>query len=209
MMQEINIKNRKMRAFYKNIEKSNTNLILLKNGDRKEGFIRKLVFYLHKNKKADDCIIISEKDFFCHDFPYSENNIFYKYDENIIKNLKYNQKRLCIILNNYYKLEDKYIFDLMINSQKYNILFFVILAYPIKFISSHNIAKIFDYILLFDDDCVVNQKIIYEYYAYMFPTFEVFHKLFFYLKYVEFIMINNKHTSHNICDIVSLYNILK
>jgi len=104
--------------------------------------------------------------------------------------------------------KDKWILELLQNGRHYHILYILTMQFSLGI--SPELRSNFDYIFLCGEDFITNQKRLYEHYAGMFPSFEVFKKVFYAVTDDYGIMVlNNKKRSKNIIDKVFWYKAIE
>ena len=101
--------------------------------------------------------------------------------------------------------EDSMISELLFNGYHYHISYLLTMQYPLDIKPA--IRCNFDYIFLFKDENLSNQKRIYEHYAGIFPNFEVFRQVFLQLTSDGCMVIINIGNG-NIFDKVMHYKII-
>lgn len=72
--------------------------------------------------------------------------------------------------------KSEYIKTIFFNNRNYNILFITVVQYPL--LMPPAIRSNIDYVFIFRDNYIQNQKKIYKYYADMIPSFELFSRFF-------------------------------
>ena len=100
--------------------------------------------------------------------------------------------------------KDPNIAEMFFNGRHHNIMFILSMQFPLGI--KPELRGNFDYIFLLSEDFLCNQKRLYEHYAGMFPSFEVFRKVF--TETTEnfgCMVIDNKSHSKNIQDKVFWY----
>lgn len=218
------------------IQINSHNLIIIKNGDRKDYFMIDIIKNIYNLSKIDNYIIFSAKEksgkYSYYEDIIPRKNIFYLLDENIIDNIIDKQKKsieensnekLCIIFDiclysNKIWDDKPTLLDFLINAKKYNITYFITVSFPLSF--KPEIRNNFDHIFVFSSDTVSRQKRIYEHYCnkYIIHNFKFFYKLFNQITSDYYCMIidnssnqcnNNNDDNHNDISDVQLKNIFK
>lgn len=179
---------------YNDIIDNNSNLYIGRNGDYKCTYIKNFIYHAHNKKNIDGVYVFSPRDkigsFYSSFLP--EENIFFEFDirtiEKILDKQKYYKKtnkknKILIILDDClsynkrnYILSHPIFREFAINAKKYDITYFLMMQYPIEL--DLELRTSFDYIFLFDDYTVANQKKLHKYYFSNFETFEEFRKIF-------------------------------
>lgn len=96
-------------------------------------------------------------------------------------------------------INDPNLVEILYNGRHYKLTQLVLVPYPLGF--RPEIRANFDYVFLFGDDLCSNQKRIYDHYAGMFPSFNVFREVFNeYTKDYGAIVIDNKCKSDILTD---------
>jgi hypothetical protein len=131
---------------------------------------------------------------------YPSSYIYYSYDSSILGNIFYRQG-LMIDKNKERKLQrkklvdtrvmlvmddclaqkslwakDQNILELMQNGRHYHITYMLTMQYSLGI--SPELRSNFDYIFLLGEDMINNRKKLYDHYAGMFPSFDIFQKVF-------------------------------
>lgn len=100
--------------------------------------------------------------------------------------------------------KDKNITELFFNGRHHHISFILIMQYSVGI--KPEMRSNFDYIFLLAEDIISNRKRLYEHYAGMFPTFDIFQQVFSDITEDYGIMvINNRSHSKDISDKVFWY----
>jgi len=73
-------------------------------------------------------------------------------------------------------LKDETIMEIFMNGRHYDIMYMLTMQFPLGI--PPELRSNFDYIFILGEDFISNQKRIYEHYAGMFPSFELFQKVF-------------------------------
>ena len=101
-------------------------------------------------------------------------------------------------------LKDPNILELFFNGRHHHISFILTMQYSVGI--PPEMRSNFDYVFLLAEDTISNQKRLYEHYAGMFPTFDIFRQVFADITENYGIMvINNRVHSKNITDKVFWY----
>lgn len=101
-------------------------------------------------------------------------------------------------------LKDPNILELFFNGRHHHISFILTMQYSVGI--PPEMRSNFDYIFLLAEDTISNRKRLYEHYAGMFPTFDVFQQVFTDLtENYGMMVINNRVHSKNITDKVFWY----
>ena len=95
--------------------------------------------------------------------------------------------------------------ELLFNGRHYHVSYLLTMQYPLGI--KPELRCNFDYIFLFKDESLSNQKRMYEYYAGIFPNFESFRQVFLQLTSDGCMVIINRG-SNNIFDTVMHYKII-
>lgn len=122
--------------------------------------------------------------FYSNSFP--ESDINYKYDSALTFGLLQRQKDMIkehvfLLMDDCLTSKKEWINDesfntILLNGQSCQITRILTMQYPLGI--NHEFRSSFNYIFLFWDDNVDNQKRLYDYYAHVFPTFDIFQKVF-------------------------------
>lgn len=173
--------------------------MVAKRGSGKSWLVRDL---LHKKRDIPGGIIIAPTDKLSgfYDEMYPSSYIYYEYDSSILGNLFYRQQlvidknkvrkannkkpldtRSMLIMDDCLAqkstwLKDQNILELMQNGRHYHIMYILTMQYSLGI--SPELRSNFDYIFLLGEDIINNRKKLYDHYAGMFPTFEIFQKFF-------------------------------
>jgi hypothetical protein len=101
-------------------------------------------------------------------------------------------------------LKDPNILELFFNGRHHHISFILTMQYAVGI--PPEMRSNFDYIFLLAEDTISNRKRLYEHYAGMFPTFDIFQQVFTDLtENYGMMVINNRVHSKNITDKVFWY----
>jgi hypothetical protein len=105
----------------------------------------------------------------------------------------------CLADSNEWK-KDQSMLDLFYNGRHSDITFILTMQYPLGI--GPSLRSNIDYIFLLATDFVKIQKIIYENYAGMFPTFKSFKEVYSQIteNYGAMVIVNRGHPSRDICD---------
>jgi hypothetical protein len=206
-------------------------LMISKRGDGKKIFIHNILN--HFKQKSSVRIIISPSDkminFYTDYLP--ESCIYYELKPEIIQNLlerqiwiikkakerkkqgKYTNTKAFIIMDDCLSSKgdwekEQSVSTLLFNNRLYHITFLLTMQYPMEI--KPELKANFDYIFLFNDDAISNQKRIYEHYAGIFPTFESFRQVFNQLTLdLGAMIIENRGTKDDIAEKVYYYEAKK
>lgn len=168
--------------------------IIAKRGSGKSWVIRDLITNLNKSDKfIENLLLISPTERmnkFYGKF-ISSDKILYEYDNKVLKKYFEKIKNMnkeefkkfsgcvifddCLSCNGTWK-KDPEIFELFLNARHYNITFILGMQYPMDL--AHELRANFNYVFLLYDDFLTNQKKIYNQYAGMFLTFDLFRQCF-------------------------------
>ena len=101
-------------------------------------------------------------------------------------------------------LKDPNILELFFNGRHHHVSFILTMQYAVGI--PPEMRSNFDYIFLLAEDSVNNRKRLYEHYAGMFPTFDIFQQVFTDVtEHYGMMVINNRIHSKNITDKVFWY----
>ena len=178
-----------------------------------KSFLTKELVY-HK-RHIDSVIAINETEksnHFYTDF-ISENNVYSEYDSSILSNIYEKQFKLnnelllimddCISPKGTWS-KDPNITELFFNGRHHRISFMLTMRYPVGI--PPEMRSNFDYIFLLAEDTINNRKRLYEHYADMFPSFDIFQQVFSDITENYGVMvIDNRGHSKNITDNVFWY----
>lgn len=181
---------------YTTICPNSSTLIIGKRGSGKTNLIIDIAAKLKKKYMIDRCVIFSPNDKHQNNYqsisgsqnifiePPTSESLRYILDtqsESITESKKCNMpdKKLLVIFDDclfHLTSKNKEIQELLFNSRHYRITFIVSMQFPI--LMPPEMRTNFDYIYLFTDDTLSNQKRLYDHYAGMFPTFNSFRQVF-------------------------------
>nr|QBK89233.1 MAG: packaging ATPase [Mimivirus LCMiAC02] len=172
--------------------------IIGKRGSGKSWLCRNIMHHVD-NKDQEPKIIIAPTDRMN---PFYKNNfkkalIYYQYNDKILKALLGRQEKSVkyskiikrqtynpgafLIMDDCLASKGKWakaeiMRELLMNSRHYKLAYILTMQFPLGI--SPELRTNFDYIFLFADDFVNNQKRIYEHYGGMFPSFSAFKQVF-------------------------------
>jgi len=196
-IKELAISNSDNKIQIKELQLSNlpsTICIIAKRGPGKSWIVRELFNNLNKTDKfIENSLIISPTEkmnkFYGNFIPSS--NISFQYDNKVLKEylekiekMSREERELfsgCVVFDDCLADSKKWIKDpeickLFLNARHYNITFIFTMQYPMSI--PPDLRCNFDYVFLQFDDFHFNQKRLYEQYAGMFPTFDLFRQVF-------------------------------
>jgi len=105
-------------------------------------------------------------------------------------------------------LKDPNILELFFNGRHHHISFILTMQYSIGI--PPEMRSNFDYVFLLAEDTISNRKRLYEHYAGMFPTFDIFQQIFSAITQdYGALVINNRVHSNNITDKIFWYKAKK
>ena len=184
--------------------------------------IAKSLFLSNNDNKIDDCVVIcpTEKinNIYSTKLEFANVNVFDNYDSSIIQNIMFRQKELekkdifknvLLILDDCFSLTselmDETIRNLFFNYRLYRITFIFTMPYPFKFTPEMRCQL--DYIFIASEAYIKNQQMIYNNYAGMFPTFDLFKQTVDQLtENYSMMVINNKNINGiDLMDIVKWF----
>lgn len=109
-------------------------------------------------------------------------NTFDNYDmKKILENqIKPNAKPLLLILDDGIFCQkslysDKLFLNIMTNARHYNIYVIITMQYPVGL--SPELKILFDFVFIFQDDCILNKKRLYDHYFGIIPDYKLFDKI--------------------------------
>lgn len=170
-------------------------LIIGKRQSGKSWLIRSMISHLSQNKKITKFIVFAPNKFdqFYEEFIPREN-IYFELKNDLIKNIlekqrqdyntKGKQDNICIVLDDCFGYHggctiDETISELLFNGRHYCITTILSMQYPLGI--KPELRCNFDYVHLFADDSISNQKRVYEQWIGVLPNFETFRQFFFQL----------------------------
>lgn len=101
--------------------------------------------------------------------------------------------------------KDPNILELLQNGRHYHITFILTMQYSLGI--SPELRGNFDYVFLLGEDFISNQKRLYEHYAGMFPTFDIFKRAFMKITDNFGVMVITKDHGTNVTDKVYWYKV--
>lgn len=101
--------------------------------------------------------------------------------------------------------KDPNILELLQNGRHYHITFILTMQYSLGI--SPELRGNFDYVFLLGEDFISNQKRLYEHYAGMFPTFDIFKRAFTKITDSYGVMVITKDSGTNVTDKVYWYKV--
>ena len=108
----------------------------------------------------------------------------------------------CLYDNTWSK--DKFMRSVFMNGRHYKLLFLLTMQYALDI--PPRLRSMVDYIFILRDNCISNRKRLYEHYASMFPTFEMFCQVMDQCtENYECLVINNNAKSNKLSDQVFWY----
>jgi len=197
-------------------------VVLIGKRDTGKSFLCKDILYHHKNVPAGSVISGTEaaNEFYSNMVP--PIFIHEEYQPIIIENLLKRQKQLllekrdgkqidpraflilddCLYDNSWVK--DTNVRSLFMNGRHYHILFILTMQYALGI--PPNLRTNIDYVFILRENYVSNRKRLYEHYAGMFPTFEMFCQVMDQCtENYECVVINNNAKSNQLVDQVFWY----
>ena len=197
-------------------------VVLIGKRDTGKSFLCKDILYHHKNVPAGSVISGTEaaNEFYSNMVP--PIFIHEEYQPIIIENLLKRQKQLllekrdgkqidpraflilddCLYDNSWVK--DTNVRSLFMNGRHYHILFILTMQYALGI--PPNLRTNIDYVFILRENYVSNRKRLYEHYAGMFPTFEMFCQVMDQCtENYECLVINNNAKSNQLADQVFWY----
>lgn len=173
----------------KNIDKSMNVTIIGKRQAGKSTLIKDIMY---NNRTIPAVVVISPCEEFSNFYSefVSETNIHTSYDSEILANVfkrqqnmmhhkKESDGRVIVVMDDCMSsnfLNDSNLSELLLNGRHYNTLSILTLQFPVG-VSPEKRCNM-DYIFLFADDVISTRKRLYDHYAGMFPTFEIFQQIF-------------------------------
>lgn len=165
--------------------KNNDNIAIIGKRGTGKSFLAKDILF-HINISMGQIISPNEisNNFYRNFISNNDISIYDGYDPEIIANFLKKQKRIkklteesaFLILNdclcNDSWKNDKNIREIFMNGKIYRIFYILIMGTPFYILP--DLRANLDYIFIFPDDNIENKRKIYEYYAGMFQTFEIF-----------------------------------
>ena len=197
-------------------------IVLIGKRDTGKSFLCKDILYHHQNVPAGSVISGTEaaNEFYSNMVP--PIFIHEEYQPIIIENLLKRQKQLlnekkdgkqidpraflilddCLYDNSWVK--DTNVRSLFMNGRHYHILFILTMQYALGI--PPNLRTNIDYVFILRENYVSNRKRLYEHYAGMFPTFEMFCQVMDQCtENYECLVINNNAKSNKLTDQVFWY----
>jgi hypothetical protein len=157
-----------------------------------------------------DCYIYPEYDSSILTRIYDRQAVMNEENKNRIKNKKEpKDDSLILIMDDCMSskgtwLKDPNILELFFNGRHHHISFILTMQYSVGI--PPELRSNFDYIFLLAEDTISNRKRLYEHYAGMFPTFDIFQQVFSDItEDYGILVINNRIHSKNITDKVFWY----
>lgn len=204
--------------------KDNSNIFIIGKRGTGKSFLAKDILYYHRDISAGTVISPTEvANYFYYKFISNINvSIYNNYDTKITSNFLEKQKEMkklteknssdfgktgflifddCI--NNDSWKKDKYLKEIFMSGKFWRILFILTMSYPFT-IPPHLRANL-DYIFIFPDDYIENRRKIYDYYAGIFKTFEIFCNMMNKLEKYECLVIDYTIQSSRIEDCIFWY----
>tara|TARA_Y100000590_G_scaffold469163_2_gene655251 strand:+ start:751 stop:1545 length:795 start_codon:yes stop_codon:yes gene_type:complete len=202
---------------------ANKSVVLIGKRDTGKSFLTKDILYHHQNLPAGSVISGTEaaNEFYSNMVP--PIFIHEEYQPIIIENLLKRQKQLliekkekgnsidpraflilddCLYDNSWIK--DTNVRSLFMNGRHYHILFILTMQYALGI--PPNLRTNIDYVFILRENYVSNRKRLYEHYAGMFPTFEMFCQVMDQCtENYECVVINNNAKSNQLVDQVFWY----
>jgi Cdc6-like AAA superfamily ATPase len=135
-------------------------------------------------------------------------DVKYKFDINDLKKIISSSDPGIVVFDNCFSstdiLKDKYLLELVFNGKHLNKTIIFNISWPLDF--PLKLRSTFDYVFLFNDDFISNQKRLYSQYCGMFPNFNTFKKTLKCLTHDHVSMvISNCNNSTNINDKIFWY----
>lgn len=171
---------------------------------------------LYNTKKVDEFIVISPNDKYQKKYTFVDlKYVFCEYKSEIIEKIL-DRQHMCIekktpinlmiifddCLNNHRSI-DKPLLELLFNARCYKITYIITCGYPLLPVE---LRSNFDYVFLFHEDYISNQKRLYDHYAGMFPTFETFRQILLELtNNHSALVINNRKSSNSFYEKIFWY----
>ena len=101
-------------------------------------------------------------------------------------------------------IKDVNVRDIFMNGRHFNLMFLITMQYPLGIPPSFRTN--IDYTIIFKDPILSNRKRIYDHYAGMFPTFEIFNQVMNQCtENYECLIISSRNASNNLTDMVYWY----
>jgi len=157
-----------------------------------------------------DCYIYPEYDSSILSRIYERQSVMNEENKKRIKNgKKPKDDSLILIMDDCMSskgtwLKDPNILELFFNGRHHHISFILTMQYSVGI--PPELRSNFDYIFLLAEDTISNRKRLYEHYAGMFPTFDIFQQVFSDItEDYGILVINNRIHSKNITDKVFWY----
>ena len=164
--------------------------IIGKRGSGKSWIIRHLLYQMHLSGNIDECCIFAPTEKIYGFYSNFTEQVHHKYDSKIIEEILAIQtdriknkikKQVTVVFDDCFGINklfatDKLLRELLFNARHYEITYILSMQYPLKLCPE--LRSNFDYVFLMTDDICSNQKIMYDYYAGMFPTVDTFSQVY-------------------------------
>lgn len=191
------------------IEDYATMMIIGKRGSGKSTIVNNILGKYDENFLANSLIISPTEQFnpyYTKKYPYTRIESEYK-PEYIEQYLNTGSGAIvldnCLKSNGHWK-NDLYLMELLHHAKYYNKLLIITSSFPLGFDSDSRSA--FDYVFMLSDDFFSNQKRLYDHYAGMYETFDLFRNDFTNLTKHYNAMVINQNSNKNNNDQISWFN---
>ena len=199
-------------------------VMVAKRGSGKSFAVVDIINQLRNAGRIDDYIIISPTERMNKFYGNKGfNNVYYEYTNELLENVLAVQsqrieqskltgeqcKRVIVVMDDCLGqkgswAKDKAIQEMLFNGRHYKISYILTMQFPLGI--SPELRCNFDYIFLFAEDFLSNQKRIYDHYAGMFPTFDSYQQVFKSLtEDFNTMIIINRGTRSSLFDKVKFY----
>lgn len=190
------------------IEDYATIMIIGKRGAGKSTIVNNILSKYDENFLANSLIISPTEQYtpnYSKKYPYTHIETEYQ-QEYIEQYLNTGPGAIvldnCLKSNGHWK-NDLYLMELLHHAKYYNKLLIITSSFPLDFDDSKNA---FDYIFLLSEDFFQNQKRLYDHYAEIYETFELFKNDFVNLTKHYNAMVINQNSNKNNNDQISWFN---
>jgi hypothetical protein len=166
-----------------NMVKSPLICLIGKKGTGKSWIITNIIDNLNiTDTFLENTLIISPKEKTSNFYSqlYKKAKIIYKFDEKVVEEYFYKRKG-CIVFDDCFSSTSDWqksniIQQIMVNNKYYGVP--VIFSMQFTLGLKPELRSNFDYVFMLADDYIANKKRMYDHYAGMFPTFNVFNKVY-------------------------------
>ena len=161
-----------------------------KRGSGKSWAIRNIIYDMYQKNNSEEFVIISPVDKMNRFYGDFIDKVYYSYNSEIIEEVLAIQtnriskgiyKNITVVLDDCLGskgswLKDQTIQEMLLNGRHYYITYILAMQYPLGI--TPEVRSNFDYIFLLAEDYISNLKRMYDHYAGMFPSFDLFKQSF-------------------------------